>query len=642
MASDVPSESVPVAVEDQATSPPRQSADPQRLLILPLALVLFAVWAVLQLRGLDEIPFHSKGEPREAIAVQDLVHSDRYILPLRNGYEMPRKPPLFYWLGGAAAAATGQVDEQSVRMPSAVQSGVAALLLLVVGVGAGTPLAGLFSALALLTSFEWMRAAVSARIDMTLALGTTASFAGLYLAVLRPRPVALFLLYGGMAWGTLAKGPIGIVLPTLCAIVVLLIDSGTRWVLPLGGIAALALIAHQLGAPTEAVAALAGVTFAVVFLYVAWTAVRPLRPFLGFACVGVLTALWYGMAARAGGEEFVRTQILAENFGRFFGTAQIDVGHRHGLGYLFGALAAGFLPWTLFLPGYAAHAVAIASGGRGAVRTLAAHSLVWIAVVFGFFSISDSKRSVYLLPLYPAATTLVGLWLADLWQRRSAPRWLYRLTSVLAIGVALLTGAIAVAFALELAGLPLRRAIVDPIVARAAANSVAAAISAGFDIWTLRLCTYAAATCAAALALLYCSLYRHARGTVAALLASVVALLLLVQHAIMPAVTPANDRADYAARLSAVAAARSLATTPSFDAAVAFHLGGALPVLESVSALPPGAIAIMTLDEWRRLTPARRDGLEVLPGLWAPKQNNQVALIAVQRTTVANADDIEN
>lgn len=633
---------MPKAIDDRAALPPRQSADARRLLILPLAFVLFAVWAVLQLRGLDEIPFHSKGEPREAIAVQDFVRGERYVLPLRNGYEMPRKPPLFYWLGGAAAAVTGEVDEQSVRIPSAVQSGAAALLLLVVGIAAGTPLAGLFSALVLLTSFEWMRAAVSARIDMTLALGTAASFAGLYMAMLRPRPAALVLLYGGMIWGTLAKGPIGVVLPTLCAMVVLLIDSGTRGLLPLGGIAALALIAHLLGAPTEAVAAIAGGSFAVLFVYVAWIAVRPLRPFLGFACVGVVTALWYGLAARAGGEEFVRTQIFAENFGRFLGTAQIDVGHRHGLGYLFGALAAGFLPWTLFLPGYVPHAVGVASGGSGRVRKLAAHALVWIAVVFGFFSISDSKRSVYLLPLYPAAATLVGSWLADLWQRRAAPRWLCRLTAVLAVGVALLTGAIAVAFALELAGFPLRQAIVDPIVARAAADSVAAAISAGFDTWAFRISTYAAATCAAAIALLYCALYRHARGAVVGLLATIVALLLLVQHAVMPAVTPANDRADYAERLRAVAETRSLATTPSFDAAVAFHLGGALPVVESVSALPPGAIAIMTLDEWRRLTPARRAGLEVLPGLSAPKQNNQVALIAVQRTTVHHAANNEN
>lgn len=607
--------------------------------MLPLAALLIAVWALLQLRGLDAIPFHSKGEPREAIAVQDVVRGERWVLPLRNAYEMPRKPPLFYWLGGGAAALSGDLDEGTVRLPSALQSGAAALLVFAVAATAVSPLAGLFAALVLLTSFEWMRAAVSARIDMTLALGATASFAGLYLARRRPGPVALSLLYGGMVWGTLAKGPIGIVLPALCAMVVILVDSGTRWLGPLLGLAGASLLARLLGAPVAIVAAVAGALFAVGVLYVGWEAVKPLRPIAGLACVTALTALWYGLAARSGGAEFVETQILAENFGRFLGSSRIDVGHEHGLGYLFGALAAGFLPWTLFVPGYATHAAGALASRDAPARVLTLHALVWIAVVFGFFSLSSSKRSVYLLPLYPAAATLVSLWLAGLWQRRHAPGWWFACNAVLAIVVAFVTGAIAVAFALERIGLPLRQAIVDPIVAAAAADSVADAISRGFTSWASHIAAHAALTCAATLLLLCCAWARHARGSVAALLASVVALLVLVQQAIMPAVTPASDRAAYAERLRVVAGERRLATTPSFDAAVAFHLGGAVPVVESPTELPAGAIAVMTLEEWRQLSPAVRDAYEALPGLWAPKQNNQVALVAVQRLRTARGEN---
>jgi hypothetical protein len=46
--------------------------------------------------------------------------------------------------------------------------------------------------------------------------------------------------------------------------------------------------------------------------------------------------------------------------------------------------------------------------------------MVWSVVIFVFYSFSESKRSVYLLPIYPALGLLLGAWWSDL-VRRSSP-----------------------------------------------------------------------------------------------------------------------------------------------------------------------------------------------------------------------------
>ena len=94
-------------------------------MIVALTAVALA-WAVLQLWGLGRTPFHTRGEPREAVVVQDLVAHQHWILPRRNGTQLPRKPPLFYWLGGAAALALGEGrTPEGVRL---AEAGVAAHL----------------------------------------------------------------------------------------------------------------------------------------------------------------------------------------------------------------------------------------------------------------------------------------------------------------------------------------------------------------------------------------------------------------------------------------------------------------------------------------------------------------------------------
>jgi hypothetical protein len=69
-----------------------------------------------------------------------------------------------------------------------------------------------------------------------------------------------------------------------------------------------------------------------------------------------------------------------------------------------------FSPWIFFLPSAFVYAYSRENGER---RKEILFLTLWIGVVFIFFSLSKGKRSLYLLPLFPAASLLVGKLLHD-------------------------------------------------------------------------------------------------------------------------------------------------------------------------------------------------------------------------------------
>src|SRR5215510_15544829 len=67
---------------------------------------------------LGQIPFYNYEESKEALIVWEMVNDGGWILPLRNGTEIPLKPPLFPWLGALLACLSGEVTEAVVRCPA--------------------------------------------------------------------------------------------------------------------------------------------------------------------------------------------------------------------------------------------------------------------------------------------------------------------------------------------------------------------------------------------------------------------------------------------------------------------------------------------------------------------------------------------
>jgi 4-amino-4-deoxy-L-arabinose transferase-like glycosyltransferase len=357
------------------------------------ALALFCFALFLYVWGLGRVPFYTRGEPREAVQVWEQVHQGDWVLPLRNGRDLPSKPPLFHWLAGVASIAFGGVTEFSVRFPSAALATLSVLLIFWLGAEKWGTAAGVFAAFALATNFEWIRAATAARVDMTLTAFLIAAFVALDRVVSSPAPTpgALIVLYASTALATLGKGPVGVLLPSLVAIVYL----GVRR--DLGRL-------RQLHLPRGALAVLA------------------------------IAGSWYALAFARGGVQFLRRQLWVENVGRFFAANESAVGHEHPFYYLIGGFFAGFAPWSFFVIPLAVH---LYTNRRRLEMLGYLYPLVWLCVVFAFYSLSQSKRTVYLLPIYPAAALLLGAW----WQNlatdpRALSPALLRLLRAVALGLA--------------------------------------------------------------------------------------------------------------------------------------------------------------------------------------------------------------
>lgn len=454
-----------------------------------VALVLLC--ATLYLPPAIATPFFTKGEPREGLVVRRMVEQGDWVLPKRsseNGWTIASKPPFFHWIGAVCARVLGGPSELAIRLPSVILGTATVVAVWAAGRSLLPGVAGLFGAVILATTFEWVRAVSSARVDGTLAALMTGALLLFYRGTVRGGLSRLEAVaaYGCLVGATLTKGPVGFLLPGLVL-----------------GVALLATRRLQL--------------------------VPRFRPFLGAAMILVLAGSWYLAAWHLGGDSFFRKHVLKENVFRFLGASQLKSGHEHGFLYYLPTFAAGFLPWTPFLVA----ALVAAVRDRPARRDpRVAFLLVWTAVVFAFYSAASAKRSVYLLALYPAAALLTGWWWERLRSDAASARWLQSrsaqavvavvaasvvlpLLLVLAegLGFAPLAHLTPILHAKDQANLPIVRGIIDRYFAAVAVGLVvllgalAAALTALRDRRWTRLFT-AVATLATALWLLVFALFQ--------------------------------------------------------------------------------------------------------------------------------------
>jgi 4-amino-4-deoxy-L-arabinose transferase-like glycosyltransferase len=527
--------------------------------------LVIAAWAGLELWGLGKAPFHTKGEPREGLVVWQMMHPTDWrdlILPRRDGptgLELPSKPPLFHWLAAVTSWVHGSTDEWSIRFPSAALSLIALLCVFAAGSALWSPMAGLIAALTLMTTFEWARAATGARVDMTLTFGLELAFLSL-LFFLRGRAAGwLIPLYVGITLAVLGKGPVGAALPGLVAVIMLALTRDPSFL-------------------------------------------RQMRLGYGALIVSVVAGSWYVMALRLGGWQFFYKQVLAENVFTFFNSQDFGGGHRHPVSYLLGAVLLGLLPWTIFFPG---------AGVRlwRQRHQLSRHDprlylLVWIAVVFGFYALAASKRSVYLLALYPAVALLLGWWWdeqrhapaeEERWQARVLPFFGWALIGI--VGLTLLT------VLLESLGAPILGTVQQwlPAAARPFAPCLSETIRA--QRWLLLGLLVVAAV----------SLYaciraaRAARwmGILAGVFCAAAALIMSVCQVLLPGIAQQVSFRDFMREVrQVVAPADELFFFNAFEYGPVFYWQGHIPRYEGP--WPTGAPRYLLVEkgEWDRMQPS--------------------------------------
>lgn len=369
--------------------------------------ILIILLVITFIPFLGEALFYSKGEPREAIVAVSMLQQDNWILPESCGGDIPYKPPFFAWcIAAVSVLFGGEVTEFSSRVPSAI----AMIVMTMVGFRfysrRSPKLVALVMALITMTAFEVYRAAYACRVDMVLTMFIVTSLYALYHHYERGSKGISWIAILLMSGGVLTKGPVAIILPCLVMGVFYL---------------------------------LRGVGFWRAFAQLALSGI--------LACV--IPAMWYIAAYQQGGEHFLDL-VMEENFGRFLGKMSYG-SHENPIHYNFVTVISGMLPYTL-LAIFSLFSIKYSSPfkkGEG-VKGLFSRFGVWIkkmddvklfsllslVLIFVFYCIPKSKRSVYLLPIYPFIAYYLTLYIMYLARKgaKSLKVYLWVITS-LAIAV---------------------------------------------------------------------------------------------------------------------------------------------------------------------------------------------------------------
>ncbi len=338
----------------------------QVALLLGLCFVIYFV-------NLGQWDLWSPDEPRYAEVSREMVNRGDWILMHRNGHLYTDKPPLFFWAIAVSSFLWQGFSPFSVRFPSALFGTLTVLLTFFMGKKLYSSRMGFLSGLILATVYEFAYLSTRGNIDVTLTFFTTASlfcFLQWYRydqeEKIRPPSLKGLSIYGfyiSMGLATLAKGPVGFILPLLVSLIYLVVQKD-------------------------------------------WRGIRRMKLIPGMLLFIIIVLAWYLPAVTRGGNVYLRETLFKHTVDAY---AKGWTHVRPFYYYLYN-FPLDFLPWFIFLPGAIVYGFFREAMGK---RREFFFLFIWFAVIFLFFSISKGKRGLYLLPLYPAGALMVGKFWED-------------------------------------------------------------------------------------------------------------------------------------------------------------------------------------------------------------------------------------
>ncbi len=352
-----------------ANEPMRHRADTAitsvRFLLAPAAVLLFL--------GLG---LNSIWDANEAFYVEtprQMVLSGDYVNPVFNGEPRMNKPVLSYWV----VAGLYHLFDVSVTVQRVgIALGALGILLAayLCGRAVRSSLAGWLAVLFVATAPQFVMFSRRIFIDIWVTMFMTLAVGAFLLAETQParRRPALALMYVAIGLGVLTKGPIALVFP-------------------LAAIGAWLVVERRLSDVTRL-----------------W-----LIP--GALIVLAINLPWWGAVYAQHGLEPVKAFWIGENLGRY--TEAMQPGERDIFFYL-PVVIADLFPWSLLV------IAGLVTGARALwsrVRPLSAGSrddagrqdirrflILWIGLLVGVFSFSQSKQDLYIFPILPALAALAA------------------------------------------------------------------------------------------------------------------------------------------------------------------------------------------------------------------------------------------
>jgi len=330
-----------------------------------LIFILIGTCLILYFFGLGAGPMGDIDEAMHASTSKDMVLSGDWITPRYNNENFYDKPPLHNWLVAIAFLVFG-FSEFAARLPAALFGTGCVMITYWLARRMFGPVAAFLSALVLATSAEFIILSRVVVHDISLAFFDTLALTLFFIGYKseRHRKPAFLIGYAALGLAVLAKGPVGLAIPMM--------------------IIGLFLIYHrQLGFLKE--------------MQIGW----------GVLIFLVVAAPWYILISQRN-PDYTEYFFLKQNVGSFLSQQSR---HPKPFYYYIPVLMGGLFPWSLFLPlaVYRAFRKRSMENSDGLI-----FALIWFGVVFIFFSMASSKLGTYILPLFPAASLLVGVLWHDL------------------------------------------------------------------------------------------------------------------------------------------------------------------------------------------------------------------------------------
>ncbi|GEM_PF-3184867 len=339
--------------------------------ILLLACSLILVCAVVYLAANRSLSSTLEGETAEV--AREFLEGNGLLINHLNGQEDLDKPALYYWII-ALLSSVAPSWELAARIPS-----IASLFLLAFAIyrlrdPSDSYMLFPLTCFVIISSPKVLLMAQTGRMDMLFTAACFGSIVAFYLFWKNGQdrgeylgcPTGFFVL---AACAVMLKGPVGAIL-TFCPVAIFLCAEG-KW--------------HVLK-----------------------------RVFLGKGIIlfFALTVPWYAAASIATDFRFFHRFILEENLSRFTslipGGPYKDFSH-HPINRYFVYFLTGFFPWSLVWPFWVYDILRNWKQRDKRSRLL----FIYFWFVFIFFTLAISKRSDYILPLYPAGALLTVLFMLD-------------------------------------------------------------------------------------------------------------------------------------------------------------------------------------------------------------------------------------
>lgn len=331
--------------------------------LLLLALLVSCLFGFM----LGSRPLNVPDEARYSEIPREMIVTGDYITPHLDGVKYFEKPPLVYWMQVASIKPFG-LNNWAFRLPTALIAMLNCLIIYCAGRVLFDRRSALLSAMVLSTSLFYFAFAHVITLDMTLTVFLTGTLLSFIVATRYPpgtiRRNLVWSAYLFAALATLTKGLVGILLP-------------------------------------------GAIIFTWLLVFNEWRQLKSAYYFTGIPLYLLIAAPWH-IAVQMKNPEFFHFYFIQQQFTRYL-TNYADRVEPNW--FFIPILILGLYPWVVFL------AQAITAHLPRSWRTRSEQKeplflLIWAAVIFVFFSLSQSKLIPYILPTIPPLSLLIGNYLA--------------------------------------------------------------------------------------------------------------------------------------------------------------------------------------------------------------------------------------